>query len=228
MTPPPTPLLYGSTNSGHSYKVRLFLLLAGVAHRYVWVDLSTPRPQRPAAFRAASRFGEVPVWVDAEGHSLCQSNAILMHLAQQTGQLAGAPGQWPRVTEWLGWEANRIGLSLPNLRVSRQWAAQPPEVDAWLERRTLADLQVLEAALAAAASADGGPWLLPGNAPTIADISCAAYLFWLHQVGLAVPDYPAIARWLAALAALPGWQHPDTALGNPVATLPATPQPPLD
>ena len=218
MTSPTFPLLYGSTNSGHSYKVRLFLLLTGTPHRYEWIDLNTPRPERPAAFSAASRFGEVPVWVDAAGASLCQSNAILMHLAQQSGQLAGAPGQWPRVTEWLGWEANRIGFSLPNLRVSRHFAAQPPEVDAWLERRTRADLQVLDATLAA--SAADGPWLLPGARPTIADLSCAAYLPWLHQAGLALEDWPAIGRWLAALAAEPGWQHPDTALA---ATLPGTP-----
>jgi glutathione S-transferase len=216
MTDPSLPLLYGSTDSGHSYKVRLFLLLAGVPHRYEWVDLGTPRPQRPAAFRVASRFGEVPVWVDAEGRSLCQSNAILVQLARQTGRLAGAPRQWPQVTEWLGWEANRIGFSLPNLRVARHWAPQPPDVDAWLLRRTLADLAVLDVALDSAA-ANGGTWLLPGDGPTIADLSCAAYLYWLHQAGLDVADYPAIGRWLAALAAQPGWQHPDQAL---VATLP--------
>jgi glutathione S-transferase len=205
------PLLYGSTDSGHAYKVRLFLLLAGLPHRYQWVDLATPRAQRPAAFRAASRFGEVPVWVGADGQALCQSNAILMHLARQTGQLTGAPGQWPLVMQWLGWEANRIGFSLPNLRLARRWAPQPPDVDAWLLRRTLADLAVLDEALAP------GPWLLPGDAPTIADLSCAAYLYWLDQAGLDVAATPAIARWLAALAALPGWRHPDQALAAPAA-----------
>ena len=206
-----TPVLYGSTGSGHSYKVRLFLLLTGTPHRYQWVDLATPCAERPADFRAASRFGEVPAWVDAAGQALSQSNAILMQLAQQTGRLAGAPGQWPQLTQWLGWEANRIGLSLPNLRLSRRWTHEPPEVEAWLERRARADLGVLNDALAA------GPWLLPGAQASIADLSCAAYLWWLDQAGLNLADHPAIARWLAALQALPGWQHPDTAL---LATLP--------
>ena len=200
-------LLYGSTDSGHSYKVRLFLLLTGTPHRYEWIDLGTPRPGRPEAFRAASRFGEVPVWVGERGQALCQSNAILMHLAQATGQMTGAPAQWPQVTEWLAWEANRIGLSLPNLRLSRRWTHEAPEVDAWLERRVQADLQVLDDALAAS-----GTWLLPGEAPTIADLSCAAYLYWLDQAGLSTDAQPAVARWLSDLAAQPGWQHPDTAL----------------
>lgn len=142
----------------------------------------------------------------ADGLALCQSNAILMHLAQQYSGLAGTPGQWPLVMQWLGWEANRIGFSLPNLRLARRWAPQPADVDAWLLRRTLADLAVLDEALMP------GPWLLPGGAPTIADLSCAAYLPWLDQAGLPLTDYPAIARWLAALAALPGWRHPDQAL----------------
>ena len=36
-------VLYGNHESGHSYKVRLFLALGGVPYRYVWVDLDVPR-----------------------------------------------------------------------------------------------------------------------------------------------------------------------------------------
>lgn len=81
-------LLYGSTNSGHSYKIRSFLLLTATKHHYQWIDLSLARQQRPAAFIAASPFGEVPVLVD-QGRALCQSNAILSYLAQQSGQFTG-------------------------------------------------------------------------------------------------------------------------------------------
>ena len=56
-------VLYGNHESGHSYKVRSFLTLAGVPHRYVWVDLDVPRAERPEEFRRASQFGEVPVRV---------------------------------------------------------------------------------------------------------------------------------------------------------------------
>ena len=81
-------LLYGSTDSGHSYKVRLFLLLAGIPHRYERINLDLPRGERPLAFRSASLFGEVPVLVD-DGRAHCQSNAILMRLAGRTGQMIG-------------------------------------------------------------------------------------------------------------------------------------------
>lgn len=108
-------LLYGSTDSGHSYKVRSFLLLSKTLHQYLWIDLAIPRAARSAAFTAASKFGEVPVLVD-NGTSYCQSNAILIHLAQRTNAFSGDSSKWSTVFEWLLWKTNRIGFSLPNLR----------------------------------------------------------------------------------------------------------------
>lgn len=197
-------LLYGSTDSGHSYKVRSFLLLSGTPHEYRWIDLATPRAQRPAQFVAASKFGEVPVLVD-QGRALCQSNAILIYLAQQSKAFCGAEHEWQSILEWLCWESNRIGFSVPNLRYALLCSKQPPEVITYLRQRALADLRALDDALAAS------EFLLPSG-PTIADLSCSAYLFWLEQIGIAEVEYPHISRWLSKLRALPGWQHPDLAM----------------
>ncbi len=197
-------LLYGCTNSGHSFKVRSFLLLAGLAHEYRWINVSKPRVERPQDFMAASKFGEVPVLLD-EGQTLCQSNAILIYLAQKSRFFAGQPGEWQAILEWLSWETNRIGFSVPNLRYALLWAKQPPEVLAYLRTRAEVDLGTLECFLSSS------EYLLPSG-PTIADISCSAYLFWLAQAGLSAADYPNVERWLTALSALPRWRHPDKAL----------------
>ena len=197
-------LLYGSTGSGHSYKVRSFLLLADLAHEYRWVDLRQPRAERTPEFVAASKFGEVPVLVDG-GRSLCQSNAILMHLAQKTRHFAGRPSEWQAVLEWLSWETNRVGFSVPNLRFSLRWVPQPPDVLTYLKQRAEADLSTLNHFLS------GSEFLLPSG-PTVADLSCSAYLFWLSQAGLSEADYAHLQRWLTALRGLPRWRHPDEAL----------------
>ncbi len=201
---PSPPLLYGSTDSGHSYKVRLFLLLAGLAHDYRWVDLDLPREQRGPDFVAASKFGEVPVLVD-DGRALCQSNAILIHLARKTGHFSGLESEWPSVLEWLSWEANRIGFSVPNLRFALNWVRQPPEVLDYLRGRAEADLRTLDAFLASSR------FLLPSG-PSVADISCSAYLFWLAQAGMSEGTWPNLQRWLRDLRGLPGWRHPDEAM----------------
>ncbi|EEG10372.1 glutathione S-transferase family protein [Pseudogulbenkiania ferrooxidans] len=193
--------LYGNRFSGHSYKVRLALMLGDVSHEYRHVDLAAPRAERPDDFRAASRWDEVPALV-VDGVPMVQSNAILQWLAESEGVLAGRPGERQGIREWLGWEANRIGLSVPNLRYYRRFASVPAEVEAWLELRACADLAVLDAQLAQQ------PFLLESGV-TIADLSASAYLWWLDEAGLSVRDWPHVAAWLERLAALPGWQHPD-------------------
>jgi glutathione S-transferase len=196
--------LFGSTDSGHSYKARTFLLLSQTPHTYQWVDLSKPRLARDAAFVAASKFGEVPVLVD-QGQPLCQSNSILIHLAQSLKQFCGSQGEWPSIVEWLFWESNRIGFSVPNLRYALLWGAQPPEVIDYLRHRVMVDLGTLDEVLSKTA------FLLPSG-PTIADLSCSAYLFWLHQIDITDREFSNVERWLSALRALPGWAHPDEAM----------------
>ncbi|WP_026182330.1 glutathione S-transferase family protein [Leeia oryzae] len=196
--------LYGGTGSGHSFKVRSFLLLADIPHVYHWVDLDLPRHARRPDFLMASKFGEVPVLMD-DGHAMCQSNAILMYLARKTGQYGGHADEWQTVLEWLCWESNRIGFSVPNLRYAKRWEPQPVDVETYLQNRAQADLSALDKALSQQA------FLLPSGL-TIADLSCSAYLFWLHEAGLTLADYPHVERWLHAIRQLPGWAHPDEAL----------------
>lgn len=188
--------LYGNHESGHSYKVRLFLTLAQIEHDYIWVDLVLPRKERPADFMAASKHGEVPVLIDNQT-AYCQSNAILQHLAEKTGLYNGNH----EVNEWLSWEANRIGFSLPNYRFARIWQKPPQEILDYLLSRLMFDLKILNKHL------DGKNYLVGKNL-TIADISNYGYMFWLDDVGINIADFPNIQRWLANIAALPHWQAP--------------------
>jgi glutathione S-transferase len=197
-------ILYGSTDSGHSYKIRSFLLMSQTDHQYQWVDLSQARLKRQPEFIAASKFGEVPVVID-QGHALCQSNAILSYLAEKTNKFRGNEAEWQSILEWLSWETNRIGFSVPNLRFALRWSPQPPDVLAYLRKRVVADLEALDAILSSTS-------FLLASGPSIADISCSAYLFWLSDIGVEESQYPHIQKWLNALRALPGWIHPDEAM----------------
>ncbi len=195
-------ILYGNRLSGHSYKVRLALVLGDVSHEYRHVDLATARDARPDEFRAASRWGEVPALV-VDGVAMVQSNAILQWLAESEGVLAGRPGDKQATREWLSWEANRIGLSLPNLRFAHKFEPQPPAVLAWLAARCQRDLDTLNQHLS------GQDYLLPSGL-SIADLSASAYLWWAPDAGIDVQNWPHVAAWLARIAAQPGWEHPDT------------------
>ena len=195
-------ILYGNRESGHSYKVRLMLALTQTPHEYRPVDIQLPRGERPAEFREVSSYGEVPVLVD-RSQPYVQSNAILLHLAQRTLKFYGRDAvDHDQVREWLFWEANRIGISVPNLRFALRWIPDTrPEVLDWLRARAVADLDRMNAEFA-------GRRFLLGEMPTVADLSCCGYLFWADQAGIDLAPWSHVRRWLDDIAALPGWQHP--------------------
>jgi glutathione S-transferase len=184
-------------------------VLAGLPHEYRYTDISKPRDQRRADFQRDAPYGEVPTIVD-DGMVLAQSNAILMHLAQKHRALAGTAGEWPQVMQWLCWEMNRIGLSLPNLRYYRHLhrSAVPAAVTDWLEGRARADLDALERELSTR------EWILRSGF-SLCDISLSAYSHWADQADIDIGRWPAVAAWLARLHALPGWQPAERLMAPP-------------
>jgi glutathione S-transferase len=203
-------LLYGARNSGHAYKVRLFLLLAGIPHSYRPFDLSVPRDRRPAEFRGAAKFGEVPVLIE-NGRALVQSNAILLHLARKHRRF-GAKDEsgWDEITAWLFWEANRIGRSYANLRYHRAMnGGGAPDLVAWFEATAYDDLSRLDAELA-------GKTFLLGEL-TVADLSCAGYLLYADYPAIGIERWPHVAAWLDRIRALPRYRPPQDAMARETA-----------
>lgn len=193
--------LYGNRESGHSYKVALALRLINLPFTLESVDMELPREKRSEGFRKHARFSEIPA-LTIDGESLVQSNVILDVLARRTGKLDGKDErEKQRVREWMAWEANRIGFSMPNLRWSRGFVPQGAQVEQWLEARTLRDLDVLNQSLTKTV-------YLIGSHLTIADISCCAYLYWPNQAGIDLGPYPHLRRWLDAIARQPNWIDP--------------------
>jgi glutathione S-transferase len=191
-------VLYGHYESGHSYKVALALNLLGLPYEYREVAVFSPREARREDWQAVTRYGEIPVLVTG-GKALSQSDAILLSLARATGRLDG--GDIDQAAQWLFWEANRIGISLPNYRLYRRWEAGDPGLLAWLRARLEADMGRLEQEL------HERPFLM-GEEVSIADCACCGYAWFFDQTGLDIGAWPHVKAWLGRLAALPGWKHP--------------------
>lgn len=199
--------LWGALNSGHSYKARLFMLLAETPHQYEPVNLSLPRDQRPQAFRDIAAFGEVPV-LEHGSQVLVQSNAILLHLAREFDHFGvSTESGHDAITSWLFWEANRIGRSYPNLRYCKLFddSANKGLVE-WFQSTCKADLARLDQQL------DGRAFLL--GALTIADIACAGYMLYGEDIGVGLAQHRNVCAWLDRIRALPRWQHPNEVMGK--------------
>ncbi len=205
------PLLYGNPLSGHSYKVALMLTLTNIKYDYRYIDLMEARDKRSSDFRKASLFGEVPV-LTIEGLTLCQSNTILLYLAEKCAQYGGETRaeKW-RIREWLSWEANRIGASLPNLRFLIRFVEHPPQgVIEYFRERTQNDLTTLNQHLEAHD-------FIAGHAPSIADFSCCGYLFWAHEAELDMDNWMHVKNWLNRISALPNWKSAEELLAPEMA-----------
>ena len=197
--------LYGHSDSGHAFKVRFFLCAAGIEHEYEVVDIWQPREQRSVEFQAASTFGEVPLLMDS-GHPYVQSNAILLHLAKQTGSWGGESAKRIALCEqWMVWEANKLGMCVPQIRSYEKFEKNELLENALprLKARYEHDIGILESTLS-----DGRPWIIEGDEPTVADFSLCGYLYFAHEAKLPVPE--GVSKWLKRLSELPGWQHPYT------------------
>ncbi|GAB2855157.1 glutathione S-transferase family protein [Pseudoduganella ginsengisoli] len=194
--------LYGNCESGHSYKVKLAMEVAGVPHSYTEIDLKLDRKDRPEPFRTLAKYGEVPLLVH-DGQAYVQSNAILLHLAEYLKAYGGESQQrLDRVREWLFWEANRIGFSMAHLRFGQKFdpAAYAGSVLPWFRNRFDSDITRLEEELS-----DGRRFLLDDQV-SMADFSICGYMYWPEQANVSYP--PKVHAWLDRIAALPGWRHP--------------------
>ncbi len=194
-------LLYGHPDSGHACKVALALSLAGISHATRWVDIWADPATRPAAFRAASPFAEVPVLM-IDGIAHVQSGAILLEIASRFRCLGGESADGlRRGRELLMWEANRIGMCLPQLKEARRVGGDgfPPGAVDWLRQRYAADCSRFAVLL-------GPEPFFHGAQPGIGDCAIWGYAQWLDAAG--VTATPIMAGWLDRMRALPLMKSP--------------------
>ena len=202
---PGRPVLHGLFLSVPSCKVGLGLAMMGIAFDYHHVDLRAGAHKTPD-FAAKNRFQQVPV-LEHDGHFICQSNAILQHLADSYGKLGGrSKAEKLRVAEWLSWEQDRmvsVGLTRFFTRFEQRAADDP--VLAWARTRAEAALGMLDRQL-------GQTKFLAGAEPTIADIAAFAWAAVANEGGLDVARWPNVQAWAERLMKLPGASHPYDAM----------------
>jgi GST-like protein len=186
-------------------KIALFLEEAGLAYEAVPVDTSKGEQHVPA-FRAINPNGKVPAIVDTDGPSgnevrVFDSTAILIYLADKTGQLLGTPQDRPELLSWLLFIASGLG-PFSGQAVHFQFAA-PEGLDYAINRyRREAErhYQVLDDHLS-------GRDFIVGNGFTIADISAWGWLDRASRVRKGAEDplgpFPELKRWFAGVDARP-------------------------
>ena len=194
--------LHESAVSGNCYKVRLLLAQLGIPVRRVEFDIDALKAGKTHsdAFLAMNPEGRVPVAELEDGSFLPESNAILCYFADGTPLMPSDRLERAHVLRWLFWEQYSHEPYIAVVRAWRCYFGIPAGREAELpvrEARGYTALDILERTL------EGRPFLV-GERYSIADIAIYAYSHVAHEGGFEMARYPAVAAWLARVAAQPG------------------------
>ncbi|CAN7609078.1 glutathione binding-like protein [Pseudoduganella sp. LjRoot289] len=187
-----------TANTPNGQKITIAMEELELMHELRLLDLNAGEQHQPD-YVAMSPNHKIPLLVD-DGQAIFESGAILVHLADQAGRLLPKEGAArSAVLQWLFLQMASVGPMLGQLWWFRHAAGAGPRNEQALERygREVRRLYgVFELRLAASAC-------LAGSDYSIADIATYPWLASHHELGLDMAEFPAVAAWLARIAARP-------------------------
>lgn len=187
----------------NTWKVSIMLEECGLEYRVVPVDILNGEQLKPE-FLAISPNNRVPAIVDQDGldgpQPVFESGAILVYLAEKTGQFL-APAGKARVEamEWLFWQVGGLGPMAGQANHFRNFMADNQQaVDRYTNESTRL-YGVFNKRLA------GREWIAGDY--SIADMASWGWV-WFHQMhGQSLADFPEVKRWFEAMSARPAVQR---------------------
>jgi glutathione S-transferase len=191
-------IVFGMSDSGNCYKVRLALEQLALPYRWVEVD-STRGETRTREFLAMNPNGKVPTLKLEDGSYLPESNAILNYLAEGSPLLPEERLERARVLQWMFFEQYShepyIAVARFILRYQPPDSPRRAELPRLIERGNQA-LSVMERHL------EREPFFA-AERYTVADIALYAYTHCAADGGFDLSAYPAVRGWLERVRSQP-------------------------
>ena len=182
-------------------KVSIALEELALEYRATAVDIGKDEQFR-AEFLAISPNNKIPAIVDHETEtSLMESGAILIYLAEKTGQLMSTSpaGRWKTI-EWLMWQMGGPG---PTLGQVHHFVKFNPGISDYAEQRYLSEGKRLYGVLDKRLGEDE---YIAGEY-SIADIATWPWISRFEWQTINLNDYPNVKRWYTSIAARPAVQR---------------------
>ncbi len=160
--------------------------------------------QKDAAFLKINPNGRVPAIVDRDAgdFAVFESGAILIYLAEKTGQfLPSDTKARSRVIQWLMFQMGGIGPMQGQANVFRHYFPEKfPTVQARYVNECNRLYGVLDGELATRA-------FIAGDDYSIADMACYPWIVQSGYSGIELGDFTNLSRWFAELGARPAVQR---------------------
>jgi glutathione S-transferase len=194
------PRLYDYAASANCYKVRLLLAQLGLSYERIPVDIFAGETLGDD-YAARNPAHETPV-LEVDGRHLPESGAILAYLAEGTDLLPADPWQRAQALRWVLFEQTQVMGTIGGLRFRVLTGRLDPDARGAEARRAAARsaLEILDRHLA-------DRTFLAADRYTIADIAVFGYAHVAGDAGIDLAAYPAVQRWIRAVAATPGFMN---------------------
>lgn len=193
-------LYYWPTPNGH--KITIFLEETGLDYQIVPVNIGAGDQFKPNFLKIAPN-NRMPAIVDSspadggEPISVFESGAILMYLAEKTGQFLPTDVRArTSVTEWLFWQMGGLGPMAGQNHHFSQYAPEklPYAIDRYV-RETNRLYGVMNGQL------QGRDYL--ADAYSIADMACYPWIVPYERQQQNLDDFPNLKRWFEQMQARP-------------------------
>ena len=192
--------IYGDTQSGNCYKVKLLAALLNIDHEWVHVDILAGET-KTAAFLRRNPNGKIPLLELDDGRTLSESNAILHFLAAGTDFLPVDKYLHAKVLEWQFFEQYSHEPYIAVARYISKYLGLPADKkQEYLSKQAGGHkaLAVMEKRLSTA------PYLV-GDTLTIADISLYGYTHVADEGGFDLSSYRGIRSWIERISGRAGY-----------------------
>ena len=183
--------IYGDSQSGNCYKIKLLLNILSIEHEWIHVDILAGETHTDA-FKKMNPNRRIPVLVLANGSILLESNAILNFLAEGSEYLPKDRYLRAQVLQWQFFEQYSHEPFIATARYINKYLGLPEDRRAEYEAKQEGGHRALSVMEQQLSQSD----FLVGSSLTIADISLYAYTHVAHEGGFELDGYVAIRRWI--------------------------------
>lgn len=194
-------LYYWTTPNGH--KITLFLEESGLPYRILPINIAKGEQFQPDFLRIAPN-NRIPAIIDTapadggEPVSIFESGAILLYLAEKTGQfLSSNPRTRITTLQWLFWQMGGLGPMAGQNHHFAQYAPQPiPYAIERYIKETARLYAVLDKQL-------NGRDFIAGTDYSIADMACYPWIVPHERQRQRLEDFPNLRRWFESIRQRP-------------------------
>jgi glutathione S-transferase len=179
--------VYGDSISGNCLKIKFVADRLGLAYDWVEIDVMKGETRTPE-FLALNPAGQVPVAVFADNGPLAQSNAVILHLAQNTDLIPDDAFDRALMYQWMFWEQYSHEPTVAVLRFHRHYLKKT-DIDPALVKKSEAALTLMNNHLA-------GRCYFASDRLSLADVALVAYTRFAHQAELDLRRWPQVHAWV--------------------------------